>query len=67
VGGEHSAAYRAALLRELQLPRYLSANRMIEVLNAVLTEENYQKLLEKVTKQTQPLQKTCRRIDIFEK
>lgn len=50
VGGENSAVYRAALLRELQLPQYLSVNRMIEVLNAVLTEENYQKMLEKVTK-----------------
>lgn len=52
VGGEHSATYRAALLQELQLPRYLSVNRMIEVLNAVLTEENYQKLIKKVTKRT---------------
>ncbi len=51
-GGENSAARREALLRELQLPHYLSANRLIEVLNAVLTEENYQKLLEKVTKRT---------------
>ncbi len=52
VGGENSAVYRAALLRELQLPRYLSVNRMIEVLNAVLTEDEYRKMLEKVTKRT---------------
>lgn len=52
VGGTNSAVYRAALLCELQLPQYLSVNRMIEVLNAVLTEEQYRVLLKKVTKQT---------------
>ncbi len=55
VGGKNSAVRRAALLRELQLPQYLSVNRMTEVLNAVLTEERYHTLLEKVTKQTPPL------------
>lgn len=52
VGGENSASYRAALLQELQLPHYLSVNRTIEVLNAVLTEESYQELMKKVTKRT---------------
>lgn len=44
-GHPDSAARRERLLSALRLPRYLSANRMMEVLNAVLTEEQYTALL----------------------
>ncbi len=44
-GREDSAVRRAALLRKLQLPQHLSANRMIEVLNALLTETEYEEVL----------------------
>ncbi len=40
-GGSNSAALREALLRELGLPHRLSANRMMEVVNALLTETEY--------------------------
>lgn len=48
VGQENSAGRREALLRELELPHRLSANRMMEVLNALLTESEYEALLEKI-------------------
>ncbi len=44
-GQANSAVRREALLRALELPAYLSANRLIEVLNAILTEEEYVALL----------------------
>lgn len=44
-GGSNSAVLRERLLRELRLPHRLSANRMIEVINALLTEEEYSALL----------------------
>lgn len=44
-GRDNSALLREALLHELNLPRRLSANRMIEVINALLTEEEYRALL----------------------
>lgn len=44
-GRENSAALREKLLRRLGLPHRLSANRMIEVFNALLTEEEYGALL----------------------
>ncbi|MBR2338600.1 MAG: DUF4093 domain-containing protein [Clostridia bacterium] len=44
-GQQDSAARREDLLMRLGLPRRLSANRMIEVLNAILAEEDYKKLL----------------------
>lgn len=44
-GGEGSADRRGALLRELGLPQRLSANRLQEVINALLSEEEYRALL----------------------
>lgn len=44
-GRSNSAALREALLRAMELPHRLSANRMIEVINALLTEEEYRTLL----------------------
>ena len=44
-GGADSAARRERLLRRLGLPHRLSANRMMEVLNAILTEAEYEQLL----------------------
>ncbi len=40
-GREDSAARRQALLREIGLPPYLSANRLVEVLNLTVSEEEY--------------------------
>lgn len=42
-GGEDSAARRRALLRELELPERLSANAMLEVLNAMLGYDAYKR------------------------
>lgn len=47
-GGTDSAARRQRLLVLLGLPTYLSANRLLEVLNATLTREGWQQLLEKL-------------------
>ena len=47
-GREDSAKRRAALLKQLQLPQYLSANRLIEVLNVLLTEQEYEEILKNV-------------------
>lgn len=44
-GGKGSARLREALLCEFGLPRRLSANRLIEVVNALLPEEEYMALL----------------------
>ena len=40
-GGKDSAARRARLLTALDLPTYLSANRLLEVLNATVTAEEW--------------------------
>ena len=45
-GGADSAARRRALLAALDLPGYLSANRLLEVLNATVTVEEWEHLLE---------------------
>ena len=45
-GREDSAKRRAAFLKRLQLPQHLSANRLVEVLNALLTEQEYEEMLE---------------------
>lgn len=45
VGQADSALRRENLLKKLGLPTRLSANRMVEVLNAILTEAEYVKLL----------------------
>lgn len=47
-GGEDSARLRRQLLQYLELPVKLSANRMIEVLNVLLTEEEYEQALTQV-------------------
>ncbi len=44
-GGEDSAKRRAALLKHLQLPQHLSANRLVDVLNVLLTEQEYEEVL----------------------
>lgn len=47
-GAPDSAARREWLLRRLELPPKLSANRMLEVFNAILTPEQYRALLEEL-------------------
>ena len=47
-GREDSARLRQALLQELGLPAYLSANRLLEVLSATVSPEELTDLLEKV-------------------
>ena len=44
-GGSGSAALRERLLAAMGLPRRLSANRLLEVVNALLTEQEYSDLL----------------------
>lgn len=44
-GGPDSALRRQRLLERLGLPRRLSANRLLEAVNATLTEEEYRRLL----------------------
>lgn len=44
-GREDSARLREALLKRLSLPTRLSANRLIEVLNVLLTEQEYEEIL----------------------
>ena len=44
-GGDNSAKRRTALLKQLQLPQHLSANRLVEVLNVLLTETEYEEIL----------------------
>ena len=43
-GGADSAARRTQLLAALDLPGYLSANRLLEVLNATVTAEEWNRL-----------------------
>jgi ribonuclease M5 len=43
-GGADSAARRAALKRKLELPEKLSANALLEVLNALVTREELEEL-----------------------
>ncbi len=45
-GREDSARRRTALLKKLSLPTQLSANRLIEVLNVLLTEQEYEEILQ---------------------
>ena len=44
-GGANSGARRVQLLKELDLPVYLSANRLLEVLNATVSPEEWATLL----------------------
>lgn len=45
-GGEDSAARRERLLRRLGFPAKLSANRLLEVINATMTPQEYRQALE---------------------
>lgn len=45
-GGEGSAERRRRFLQKAGLPQRLSANRLLEVVNATMTEEDYRRLLE---------------------
>lgn len=47
-GGTDSARRRERLLAALDLPSYLSANRLIEVLNLTVSEEEYLSLLKNI-------------------
>lgn len=47
-GTKNSAARRKRLLQLLQLPQALSTNRLLEVCNAVLAEEEYGELLKQI-------------------
>lgn len=48
-GGADSARRRTRLLCDLGLPPYLSANRLIDVINLTLSEEEYMNLLKRHT------------------
>lgn len=51
-GGPDSAAMRARLMRRLGLPQRLSANRLLQVLNVLMTREEYQRLVDEIKGQT---------------
>ena len=44
-GKENSEALRLQLLRQLSLPHYLSANALLQVINATMTREEYRQVL----------------------
>jgi ribonuclease M5 len=47
VGGKNSALNRKILERELGLPEHLSANALLDVLNSLMTVEEYRELVSK--------------------
>lgn len=47
-GGENSSLKRKALLRELDLPELLTTTGMLEILNSMLTVEEYRILIKKI-------------------
>lgn len=47
-GGEKSSILRTVLLKELKLPRYMSAKAMLEVLNTVTTPKELYTLVERI-------------------
>lgn len=47
-GGEKSKILRTSLLKELKLPRYMSAKAMLEVLNTVTTPKELYTLVERI-------------------
>ncbi len=47
-GGPDSAGRREALLRLLGLPQKLSANRLLEVINATMTPDEYRRVLQQI-------------------
>ncbi|MCL2488259.1 MAG: DUF4093 domain-containing protein [Oscillospiraceae bacterium] len=48
-GGPDSAGRRQRILQKLGLPRYLSVNRLVEVLELTLDEDGYQALLKEIS------------------
>ncbi len=44
-GGENSAGKRAWVLKELDLPPYLSTKALIQVLNRLMSYEEYRELV----------------------
>ncbi|MBD5112312.1 MAG: DUF4093 domain-containing protein [Ruminococcaceae bacterium] len=48
IGGENSAARREELQRALGLPRHLSANMLLEVLNVMYSKEEFTELVTKL-------------------
>ncbi len=53
-GHENSAALRRALLRALDLPENLSANRLLDVLNATVSEDTFAMLLKTIRDNNSP-------------
>lgn len=49
-GAKHSAVRRSLLLKMLGLPQKLSTNRLLEVCNALLTEEEYIRCLQDINR-----------------
>lgn len=47
-GGPDSANRRKALLKVLELPEHLSANALVQVLNTVITKEEFQETVKKL-------------------
>ena len=47
-GGEDSASRRKILLKRCGLPAYLSTNALLEVLNAMMSYEEYQSLVKEL-------------------
>ena len=49
-GGENSTARRRELLRALDLPEHMTANALLEFINAVGTREEVESVLQKFSK-----------------
>lgn len=47
-GGKDSSAKRQALLKELDLPSYISANRLLELINRDYSYDEYKELIKKL-------------------
>lgn len=48
-GGADSAAKRQLLLKELDLPSYLTANALLEIINSMMTYEEYKSFADRCT------------------
>ncbi len=53
-GGPDSAAYRKLLLQYLNLPHYMTANSILEMINATMTAEDYHLIVKKIKEQKCP-------------
>jgi len=49
IGGENSSFKRAVLLKELELPHYLSTNALLRIINLVCDLDRYREITEKVS------------------